>query len=166
MASARPTRTIQPSAKLLSTDNDGDIELSFHRKAIAAATAKHSIPSTSSLEPVRKLLDSHLPTDSHEPSKSTPPLILPVSSTQNLQSPTNLAVTGQSTDDDIELDDTPLPTINKHYLVDSESENDVDQPAPSQDKTRKGKKRARQTGKAKLYPLIRWLVVDRAFNSR
>jgi hypothetical protein len=150
MASGRPTRTIQPSAKLISADNGGDIELSFHRKAITTASATvtatkptGNIPLTS-LEPNPQ---RSLSPDVHvEPPKSIP-ASTPASTTTRHQS-TNLVVTGQSTDD--ELDDKPLPTI-KHF-IESEPESDS-QPtsSSSQKKTKRTKKRAKVAGKANLF---------------
>jgi hypothetical protein len=142
MTSTRPTRTAHPSAKLLSTDNGGEIELSFHRKAIATATAKHNTPSTS-LEPTRKTSDLQTgpSSDSLETSNSTP-------STDVSQNP---VITRQST----ERDNTPFPrSFNKRPIVESEAESDHDpQPAPLQQKKRL-KKRPKVAGKSEAFALV------------
>ena len=157
MASARPTRTVHPSAKLLSADNGGEIELSFHCKAIA----KHNTLSTS-LESTRNTtadLQSGLSSDSPEPLKSTP------TTRQSSCDLSDVAITRQSTERDTtvtEPDDIPFPRINKRRIVESEPESNLDsQPTPS---LQQKKKRTKAAGKSKGFALIR-LHVDGTLNS-
>lgn len=127
MASSRPTRVIHPSAKL-SADNDGEIELTAHRKAIAAASAGVAIPS--SLNPTAPTRNS----------ASNPQS--PTSACDLL--PTVTAVSPRSTTSESNVNDPPLPLNRKRrHVVESEPESDTQAAPSSTSKSKKTKKRAK-----------------------
>ena len=142
MASTRPVRIIQLSSKLLSADNGGDIELTSHRKAIAAASKNNGPNPSSSLKLPVPATQCSLPSTSQT-------LTHPSSPTRDrLEQSTNPDVNGNA-------DDTPLPSNRKRrHIVQSESDDPESRATPSSSQMRrKYKKKAKAVGKSQFRDL-------------
>jgi hypothetical protein len=144
MASTRPVRIIQPSSKL-SAENGGDIELTFHRKAIAAASK--------TLTPLKSLVPV---SQSSLPSTSTPEWFMSTPSPSHPSSPTHDGVvSAESTNIDIDgdgdADNTPLPSNRKClHIIESESDDPKSRATPSSSQARKKYKKRKAAGKCQF----------------